>query len=72
MKESLRSNLTDGIRNSADLRSKSLPCLRLGHITADKKLRCYAPSLKFANANFSYPHSAIRNHGGKAFGCSVR
>ena len=37
MKRSLRSNLTDGVRNSADLRSKSLPRLRLGHITADKR-----------------------------------
>lgn len=37
MKRSLRSNLTDGVRNSADLRSKSLPRLRLGHITEDKR-----------------------------------
>ena len=37
MKRSLRSNLTDGVRNFADLRSKSLPRLRLGHITADKR-----------------------------------
>jgi hypothetical protein len=42
-----------GVRNSA-IASQSSPS---GHITADKRPRCYAPLPKFAIANFFYPQN---------------
>ena len=40
--------ISGGVRNSAALRA--LPRLRLGHITADKRLRCYTPTPKLPSA----------------------
>jgi len=45
--------------DSATLRA--LPSLHSGHITADKRLRRYAPSPKLPYGNFFYPQSVMWN-----------
>jgi len=50
-----------GVRNSADLLRKSLPRLRLGHITADKRLRYAPPKLPSATSLIRKTLSAIES-----------